>query len=1294
MNLAHRTLCHSPAPEFACRCRLPFSKADCIVTASGTKLQIFSWKDETLKIVWEKNFWGDIFGVFRHCSGDEYDSVIVGIDISKIIILQVVDNDLKEVEFHYFHKQPGRDIDVDIDIDEPTRLRNKTLMACDPTGTCLAMLIAQKSLYLLPLSNKNKIENKNTPPDEDHSAWNVIKYAVRYDVHQDFNEPFYRIRDIIFLDGYKSPTIALMHELCPTWSVRLPVQHSTVCVSIVSPPLLNKTNDKVTVWTSRPLPHNSYGIFPVPIPIGGFLVLSKNALIYMTQTNGSALALNNLAYLDDEVPIDITSDSPECCECYSKVACALDPSHILLTVDQHYFAVLTLHYNRVLVTGTSLHIQRDIEFHPSVFITLERNLVFLGSHIHDSVLAEITLEEEKEYLTEFLNDYQMSESQISIYQNFYKELPHPKSDILVSKINYKPRSYIRQLGTVVTATPCIAFNREDNEEPIAMAMGCGFKESGCIQLLRTAIPPHVIEEVQIDGVTGLFTSENFPIIIATSASETRAFKLINAGQGENSIIPDETNLQDTLITNEHTILADDFINDFVQITSSSVRVIKYSPVDDEYNYEDIYSQTGLEIRLACISNNAIVVLFSSGLITTFDRSFHQRELTNDKFVYRMALHGKNLFVLTTNNILRVYSLESLYEIAVFEQFKLFPEVVNAKKPDDQPVPAPSSTHTIIDMKFIVLEAVVILCLIPVSGRIIIYQWVEQKMFFRRIHHRRWGNINKRGEIIPFQDISKYTGGAVVNVPNPFFILSENGYPRIVPMSSDKFKPKTFAPLRAGSFTSHFIMADDNLLRLCDLSTSISDNNFYIIDGCLVQRIPIGQTVRSIAYAQNLNAIAFSQSTPLPFTHENEKEIDVEVFGHLPTHYQQPPSPEKKYPEEDLDGIPKNTEEHYSVCILMEHGITYTIDYANHEIVNTVAFVHTTDKPEDGISKLYVYLAVGTGFMSVDEKMMRGVLYLYKAMITSTEDDKNEITLRCLYNEKNKIFKNPILTITENSGYIALFLGNLMYLMRFYNESAVKIEAFLVGRFFTSSLVSLKNYLLYADSYEGFEVVRWRKYGKKLISMAKDTLTRIPLSAAFTQQDDILGGIVFDNDQNCHIFDIDEYAIPQDAVVRQSMFHIPGRALNSGHFPIKQQAKEQEQKEGEDQQTEEMDEDIIGAQKITGHITWYVTTNGTVGAFTPIEESDRHRLCVVQSSYEKFANGLSHFDYRSAKFKSRKEHDLFIQGPQLVVDMDFLLDLLDAQTEVLAVCFKNSYSSKADCFAALQKIYYNGLDVFQ
>ena len=88
----------------------------------------------------------------------------------------------------------------------------------------------------------------------------------------------------------------------------------------------------------------------------------------------------------------------------------------------------------------------------------------------------------------------------------------------------------------------------------------------------------------------------------------------------------------------------------------------------------------------------------------------------------------------------------------------------------------------------------------------------------------------------------------------------------------------------------------------------------------------------------------------------------------------------------------------------------------------------------------------------------------------------------------------------------------------------------------------------------------------------------------------------------------------------------------------------------------------------------------------INESDR--------SYEKFANGLSHYDYRTAKFKSRKEHDLFIQGPQLVVDMDFLLDLLDAQAEVLALCFKNSYNSKAECFAALQKIYYNGLDVFQ
>ena len=1296
MNVAHRTICESPAPEYAVRCRLPFSKSDCIVTGSGNKLQIYAIKgaDPELKLVWEKNFWGDIFGVFRHCSGEEYDSIIVGCDTSKIVILQVVNNELKEVEFHDFHKIPTDNINYDIDVDEPTLLRNKTILVSDPTGTCLAMLIAQRSLYLLPLSNKNKIEKSETAPDEDHSNWKVIRYAVRYDMLLDFQCPFYRVRDIVFLDGYKSPTLAIMHELKPTWSVRLPVQHSTVCVTIVSPPLVFKEKEKVPTWTSRPLPHNSYGIFPVPVPVSGFLVISKNALIYMTQTSGSAISLNQLAYLDDEVPIDITSDADGCYEIYTKVSCALDPFHILLTVDQHYFAVLTLHYNGVIVTRTTLTVNKEREFHPSVFVTLDDNLVFLGSNIHDSELSRVILNEQEENESSFLGDYNMTEAQISIYQEFFKELPRPKSDIIVKSFEVTPCSYIRELGTVVTATPCVALDRTDIEEPIAMALGCGFKQTGCIHFLRTAIPAHVYSNVSFPDITALFSSENFHYLIASTTSATTVLKLKRQETGSESIVlPQETSeIADVIIKEERTIMAADFNNYFVQITPSVVRVIKNSSYEG-WSYEDLVTSPSIEIKLACISTNAIVVLLKSGTIMVFDRSLTEMPEISSKLFYRIALQGRNLFVLQTNNILKVFSLETMLEVATFDYFRIFPDIVNAKKPDDQPVQS-ANVHTIIDMNFIVFESLIILCLLPSNGRALLYQWVENKMFFRRIHHRRCALIGKKNaDVVPFQNISGFSGAFIVNNNNPYFILSESGYPRIIPVSTDGFKPRTFVPIDSNDFPNCFVMANDEEMRICDLSTSTPETNHYIIDGCIVERKHIGQTVRCIAYAHNWNAVAFVQSTPLPFTHENEKRIDVEVYENLQTHYQQPKSPDIVYSEEDKKRIPKNTEEHYSVCILMEHKITTQIDYANHEIVNSVAFVHTTDKPEEGISKLSAYLAVGSGFMSTDEKMMRGVLYLYKAVITSTDDDKNEIQLRCLYNENNKIFKNPILAITENSGYIALFLGNLLYLMRFYNEGSVKIEAFLVGRFFASTLVSLKNYLLYADSYEGFEVARWRKYGKKLISMARDTVTRIPLSAAFIQQEEILGGIVFDNDRNAHIFDIDEYAIPVDAVVRQSMFHINGRALNSGHFPIMSSVQTTQESKA-DQGDEINDEDITTTQKIVGHITWYATTNGTIGAFTPIEESDRHRLCIVQATYEKCISGLSHYDYRCAKFKSRKEHDLFIQGPELVVDMDLLLDLLDAQNEFLKFSSKGAFSSPSECVTTINKIYYNGLDVFQ
>lgn len=1299
MNVAHRTICDSPAPESAIRCHLPFSKADCIVTANGNKLQVYSTKENELKLVWEKKFWGEIFGVYRHKSGGEYDSIIVGCDTSKVIVLQVIENDLKETEYHEFNRpgppepdppKPERHFDIS------TRLRNKTIMLADPTGTCLALLLAQHILYLLPLENKIKIKSSERESDEYHSSWKVIKNAVAYDIHTDFESPLFRVRDMIFLDGYKTPTLAIMHELIPTWSVRLPLQKSTVAVSIVSPPLIKIQStvysdviEKVTMWTSRSIPHNSFGLVPVPDPIGGFLILSKNAIIFMDHTNIVALSLNRLAYLDDEVPVDITAKGPGKHELYSKVGAAIDKSHVLLTADQHYLSVLTLHYNGVKVTNLSLTVNDQLEFHPSCFLPLDyqgnRSIVFMGSVIHDSSLTEILLEIEEEQASSFLGDSIMTESQIALYQQFYKTLPRPMTMSVVKTFSINHLSYIRQIGVVANATPCMTLSNEDeNEEQIAMALACGYKKYGCIQFVRSGIDPNIVSELNMANVSGMWSSENFSYIVVSTDEGTSV--LNGYSQTMNEINDDFT----AQILKEKTIFAGDFNNKFVQITKNCVRAISYSN-DYGFSSQDLYSDAAHNVLEARISSNAVVVLFDNNTIVAYDRALNSTSITN-KYFYRIAIFGKYLFVLCQNGVLRMISVETMTEVACFDNFKAFPDFIAPLGKDE--IPLPPSSINIVDISFVVFDSMVLLVLTPKDGPAFFYQWVESKLFFRRIRmHRFTVTARKNTDIVPFNGISDVFNGCFVTDPvNPFFILSENGYPRIVPLSeSVGFKPRAFTPIMNGHYKNHFLFATDNQIKLCNLDNIKPENNHFIIDGCVVQRVHVGATVRNIAYSQNPNCIAFVTSEPLPFTTENEKKIDVEVYENLPIHYQEPKTPERVCNDADYEEIPDWHEERYRLNLLTKNGIMGVVDYANHEIINTVAFVHTTPKPEDGITMLNTYLAVGSGFLSASEHMMRGVLYIYSIRFVQNEMGESEISLGELYSEKDKVYKNPIIQITDNSGYIALFCGNLLYLMRFYNENTAKIEAFLVGRFFATSLTSLKNYILYADSYEGFEVARWRKYGKKLISMAKDTMTRLPLSAAFLQYDDILGGVVFDDDGNAIIFDIDEYAIPADAVVRQSLFYIGGRAIASGQFPIKSVTQAQPPatmnmgEEGEDEQ-------MLQQTKIGGHICWYATTKGKIGAFTPIDESDRHMMVCVQSGYEKSLAGLSHLEYRSGKFKNAIEQDLFVQSPKNVIDCDMLIDLIEDTPDHVKYATKGIRSQ--EFINELRKIYYNGINVFQ
>jgi cleavage and polyadenylation specificity factor subunit 1 len=353
-------------------------------------------------------------------------------------------------------------------------------------------------------------------------------------------------------------------------------------------------------------------------------------------------------------------------------------------------------------------------------------------------------------------------------------------------------------------------------------------------------------------------------------------------------------------------------------------------------------------------------------------------------------------------------------------------------------------------------------------------------------------------------------------------------------------------------------------------------------------------------------------------------------------------------------LPIRTEEQYQLYVLIESRLSPVLSFERHQICTSVAFVRTLENYQIENSNFSEYLAVGTAFMCHEERQMRGTLAIYKGnLVWNEQRHENEYEFRELY---KKIQQAPVTAISEVDGYIATFVGGRLQMSMFLNEEAIKEASFLNGHFYCTQMLSLKNYVFFVDAFKGFQLVRWRRYGNKMITIGCDFTTHLPLAAGLMTENGRFGGVVFDDFGNAQVFDIDEYSIPIDSFVIRSVFHIGCRVMASGHFPIKGERKDE----------------------IAGHFTWFVSDKGRFGLFSPIRDDIiRRNLCCVQTAYEKALVGLSHLEYRHSKFPMLRNQEGIIASPRLIVDIDLLKDLLDSPPELLRQCVRSLGKSPAE-----------------
>ncbi|KAI8619412.1 CPSF A subunit region-domain-containing protein [Chytriomyces sp. MP71] len=201
---------------------------------------------------------------------------------------------LVTVSIHYFERDEFKK--------ELTAEKEPPAVRVDPQSRCAALTFYGDRMAILPF------RQDVTGDSEDLSSKYPFHPSYVFKISE-IDPKIKRIIDFGFLYDYIEPTLAILYERDHTWTGRLAARNDTRSLLVVSLNTTKKTFPRL--YESPHLPYNCTALYPLPNPVGGILVQSANALIYVDQTSlpGVAAAFNAFYGREHALPAPPAAES-------------------------------------------------------------------------------------------------------------------------------------------------------------------------------------------------------------------------------------------------------------------------------------------------------------------------------------------------------------------------------------------------------------------------------------------------------------------------------------------------------------------------------------------------------------------------------------------------------------------------------------------------------------------------------------------------------------------------------------------------------------------------------------------------------------------------------------------------------------------------------------------------------------------------------------------------------------------------------------------------------------------------
>ncbi|KAJ8922194.1 hypothetical protein NQ315_004131 [Exocentrus adspersus] len=396
---------HHPATgvEHAISCFF-FNKVEkCLVTAGANILKVFRLIPDIdpkarserysefyppkskLECMAQYQLFGNVMSIQSvSLANSQRDALLLAFSDAKLSVVEYdpENHDLRTISLHYFEEEDMKD--------GWTHHYHVPIVRADPENRCAVMTVFGRKLVVLPFRRESSIEDSDGDVKPMSGGIGGTKAPILSSymiLLKDFIDKIDNVIDIQFLYGYYEPTLLILYEPLKTFAGRVAVRTDTCAMAAISLNLQQKVHP--VIWSVSNLPFDCVRAVPIKKPIGGTLIMSVNALIYLNQSIPPyGVSLNSIAESCSSFPLKAQDDIKITLDCVQ--VGFLEEDTLVLSLKGGELYVLTL-------LADSMRYVRSFHFEKAAASVLttcicvcENNFLFLGSRLGNSLLLRFT----------------------------------------------------------------------------------------------------------------------------------------------------------------------------------------------------------------------------------------------------------------------------------------------------------------------------------------------------------------------------------------------------------------------------------------------------------------------------------------------------------------------------------------------------------------------------------------------------------------------------------------------------------------------------------------------------------------------------------------------------------------------------------------------------------------------------------------------------------------------------------------------------------------------------------------